>query len=221
MARQRFQIMLAAMAAGGPEARYDPVRVQKLFFLIDREIPQYIDGPYFHFEPYHYGPFDKAVYEDLEEMAERGKISIDTTRRYNQYSLTDSGHERGMTVLTTLPEPAANYMEDAAKWVRFVPFKHLLSAIYRQYPDMAVNSVAPQATSGYSHVSFRFPMPSFLSGMARTLDFMGTLDDYRSGWGDERLDALGIYHDWSAVGDDIGTVMNDLLAQRTFREPQT
>jgi hypothetical protein len=209
------------MSAGGPEARYDPVRVQKLFFLIDREISEFIDGPHFHFEPYHYGPFDKAVYEDLDELAEQREINVDTTRRYNQYSLTEAGYERGVAVLNTLPEPAARYMEDAAKWIRLVPFKHLLSAIYRQYPDMAVNSVLPQAVSGYSHASFRFPMPSFLSGMARTLDFMGTLDDYRSDWGDERLDALGIYHDWSAVGDDFGTVMNDLLVQRTSREPQT
>ena len=221
MARQRFDILLAAMAAGGPEARYDPVRVQKLFFLLDREIPQYIDGPYFHFEPYHYGPFDKAVYEDLDELAERGEISIDTTRRYNQYSLTDSGYERGMTVLSSLPEPAARYIEDAAKWIRFVPFKHLISAIYRQYPDMTVNSIIPQAAPGYSHASFRFAMPSFLSGMARTLDYMGTLDDYQWGMSDERLDALAIYHDWSAVGDDLGAAMTDHLVQGTPREPQT
>ena len=221
MARQRSQIVLAAMAAGGPEVRYDPVRVQKLFFLLDREIPQYIDGPCFHFEPYHYGPFDKAVYEDLDRLAEQGKINIDTTRRYNQYSLTDSGYERGVAVLNTLPEPAARYMEDAAKWIRLVPFKHLLSAIYRQYPDMAVNSIIPQVTSGYSHASFRFPMPSFLSGLARTLDFMGTLDDYQWDTSDERLDALALYHDWSAVGDDLGAAMNVHLAQGTSREPQT
>ena len=220
MARQRSKIVLATMAAGGPEARYDPVRVQKLFFLLDREIPRYIDGPYFHFEPYHYGPFDKAVYEDLDRLAEQGKISIDTTRRYNQYSLTDSGHERGVTVLNTLPEPAARYMEDAAKWIRFVPFKHLLSAIYRQYPDMAVNSIIPQAAPGYPHASFRFAMPSFLSGMARTLDFMGTLDDYQWDTSDERLDALALYHDWSAVGDDLGAAMSDLLIQGTPSEPQ-
>ena len=221
MARQRSDIVLAAMAAGGAGARYDPVRVQKLFFLIDAEIPKYIDGPYFHFKPYHYGPFDKVVYEELDSLAEQGKMNIDTTRRYNQYSLTDSGYERGMAVLSTLPELAANYTEEAAKWVRLVPFKHLLSAIYRQYPDMAINSVIPQAVSGYSHASFRFTMPSFLSGMARTLDFMGTLDDYQSDWGDERLDALALYHDWSAVGDDLGAAMTAHLVQGTSREPQT
>ena len=221
MARKRFDIVLAAMSAGGTGARYDPVRVQKLFFLIDREISEFIDGPYFHFEPYHYGPFDKAVYEDLDELAEQGKINIDTAGRYNRYSLTDSGHARGIAVLSALPEPAARYMEDAAKWVRFVPFKHLLSAMYRQYPDMAVNSIIPQVVSGYSHAAFRFAMPSFLSGMARTLDFMGTLDDYQSDWGDERLDALAVYHDWSAVGNDLGAAMNAHLVQGTSREPQT
>ena len=221
MARQRIDIVLAAMATGGTEARYDPVRVQKLFFLIDREIPQFIDGPHFRFEPYHYGPFDKAVYEELERLAERGKINIDTTGRYNQYSVTNSGHERSVSILRALPTPAARYMEDAAKWIRFVPFKHLLSAIYRQYPDMAVNSIIPQATSGRSHASFRFTMPSFLSGMARTLDFMGTLDEHQWSMSDERLDALAIYHDWSAVGDDLGAAMTARFVQGTSREPQT
>ena len=221
MARQRADIVLAAMAAGGVKARYDPVRVQKLYFLIDREISEFIGGPYFHFKPSHYGPFDIAVYEDLDELAEQGKINIDTTGRYNRYSLTDSGHARGAAVLSALPEPAARYIEDAAKWIRFVPFKHLLSAIYRQYPDMAVNNVIPQAMLGYPRASFRFTMPSFLSGVARTLDFMGTLDDYQSDWSAERLDALALYHDWCAVGDDLGAAMNAHLAQGTPREPQT
>lgn len=216
MTKQRFEIMLAAMAAGGSGARYDPVRVQKFFFLIDREIPEFIGGPCFHFEPYHYGPFDKAVYEDLGRLAEQGKVNIDTTGRYNQYSLTDSGYTEGVAILDTLPEPAARYMEDVAKWIRFVPFKRLLSAIYRQYPDMAINSVIPQAAaSGYSHASFRFTTPSFLSGVARALDFMGTLEDYQWNTSDERLDALALYHDWSAVGDDLGAAMSDLIPRDT------
>lgn len=220
MARQRFDIVLAALAAGGAGGQYDPVRVQKLFFLIDREVAEFIDGPYFRFEPYHYGPFDKAVYEDLEVLAEQGKINIDTTGRYSRYSLTDSGRAMGERALDALPEPAARYMEDAAKWVRFVPFKRLLLTIYRQYPDMAVNSIIPIATSRHSHASFFFPMPSFLTGMARSLDFMGTLNNYRAGWSNERLDALAVYHDWSAVGDDLGAAMNAHLVKDTSHEPQ-
>ena len=221
MAKQRSDIMLAAMAAGGAGAGYDPVRVQKLFFLIDTEIPKYIDGPHFHFQPYHYGPFDKTVYHGLARLVEKGKINIGTTGRYNEYSLTGTGYERGVAVLNELPERAARYMEDAAKWIRLVPFKHLLAAIYRQYPSMAINSIIPQVASGYSHTSFRFAMPSFLSGMARALDFTGTLNDYQRDSINERLDGLALYHDWSAVGDDLGAAMADHLAQGTSREPQT
>ena len=221
MVRKRFDIVLTAMAAGGAGARYDPVRVQKLLFLIDREIPQHINGPHFHFEPHHYGPFDEAVYEDLDRLAEQQQANIDTDEGYNRYSLTDTGYAKGAAVLDMLPESALNYMENTAKWIRFVPLKQLLSTIYRQYPEMAVNSILPQVSSGYSHASFRFAMPSFLSGVARTLDFMGTLDDYRSGCGDERLDALAVYHDWSAVGDDLGAAMNAHLVQGASREPQT
>ena len=219
MARQRFDIVLAALAAGGAGARYDPVRVQKLFFLIDREIPQYVHGPYFHFEPHHYGPFDEAVYEDLDRLAEQQEVNIDTAEGYNRYSLTESGHARGTVVLAKLPDPTSSYMENTAKWVRFVPLKQLLSTIYRQYPEMAVNSIIPQVASGYSHASFRFAMPSFLSGIARTLDFMGTLDGYQLRTSDERLDALAVYHDWSAVGDDLGAAMSAQLIQGTPREP--
>ena len=221
MARQRSEIVLAAMAAGGLGARYDPVRVQKLLFLVDSEIPQYIDGPYFHFEPHHYGPFDKSVYEELDRLAEQREVGIDTDEGYNRYSLTDTGYAKGTSVLEMLSDPPSSYLENTAKWIRFVPLKQLLSTIYRQYPEMAVNSILPQVASGHSHVSFRFAMPSFLSGMARTFDFMGTLDDYQWGMSDERPDALAVYQDWSAVGDDLGAAMNAHLVQGTPRESKT
>lgn len=209
MAKQRSEIVLAALAAGNPTERFlfDPVRVQKLFFLIDREIPQYIDGPYFHFEPYHYGPFDKAVYEELDRLAMQQEINIDTTKRYSRYSLTDAGHARGATVLGSLPKLASGYMKDAAKWVCSVSFNHLLSAIYQHYPDMATNSVIPHLTPSDSFASHQSSMSAFLSGMARTLDFMGTLDDHPSDPSSKRRDALAVYRDWSAVGDDLRAAM--------------
>lgn len=49
----RDDIVLAGMAAAGPSTKFDAVQLQKLFFLIDREIPQLIDGPHFDFRPCH------------------------------------------------------------------------------------------------------------------------------------------------------------------------
>lgn len=210
MARRRSEIVLAALAAGGPDARFDPVRVQKLFFLIDREIPELIDGPHFDFEPYDYGPFDAQVYKELDALVTQGDVDVDTAKRYRRYALTKAGYAEGAKTLHDCSAPAARYLGDVARWIRSVSFRQLLSAIYRQYPEMAANSIVPHLASGHSCTEVNFPRPSFLSGMARTLDFMGTLDEYRSGMSDERLDALAVSNDWRAVGDDLETVMSGI-----------
>ena len=91
----RDRIVLAGMAAAGPGAKFDAVRLQKLFFLIDREIPHLIGGPHFDYKPYHYGPFDKAVYDVLDDLLESGDAAADASSRYPLYSLTDSGTAKG------------------------------------------------------------------------------------------------------------------------------
>jgi hypothetical protein len=45
------------------------VQVQKLFFLLDENIAADLGGRQFSFEPYDYGPFDRAVYSELELLA--------------------------------------------------------------------------------------------------------------------------------------------------------
>ena len=57
----RAEIVLAAMAAGGRGMSYDGLRMQKLLFLIDAEIPELVKGPHFEFAAYNYGPFDKSL----------------------------------------------------------------------------------------------------------------------------------------------------------------
>ena len=43
----RSEILLAGLAAGGENATYTPVQVQKLFFLLDREASVALGGPFF------------------------------------------------------------------------------------------------------------------------------------------------------------------------------
>lgn len=214
MARRRSEIVLAALAAGDPEARFDPVRMQKFFFLIDREIPELIDGPHFDFEPYDYGPFDAQVYEELDALVAQGDVDVDTAKRYRRYSPTEAGCAKGTKTLDEYPKPASRYMRDVARWIRSVSFRQLLATIYRQYPEMAAKSIVPHLASGHPRAEVNFPRPSFLSGMARTLDFMGTLDEYRSGMSHERLDALAVSNDWRAVGDDIEAALRGPLAPK-------
>ena len=210
----RDDVVLAGMAAAGPGIKFDAVQVQKLFFLIDREIPRLIDGPHFDFRPHHYGPFDRAVYDVLDSLLESSDASVDASYRYPLYSLTASGTQKGDRCLAEMHGKASRYMKEASNWIVTTPFHALLAGIYRQYPDMARNSVVPHLAKPYARAAFRYPMPSFASGMARALDLFGTLDDFETTIGDPEMDALATYQDWRAVGEDIEAAMATVRRER-------
>lgn len=48
-----------------------------------------------------------------------------------------------------------------------------------------------------------FSRPSFLEGIARTLDLGDTFTEYNSGIAPEQADALALAADWRAVGGDM------------------
>ncbi len=213
---RRSDMVLAALAAGGRRAWFDPVQAQKLLFLVDREVSEFVGGPRFSFRPYRYGPYDEAVYDDLDALAVEHDVCIRQDEPYRRYLLTENGYAKGSAILDAFPEPVSRYMIDAARWVRSLTFRQLLSAIYRHYPEMGVNSVISRSGSGNPCASLLFPMPSFAAGMARTFDFMGTIDDHRSTMSDDRVDALARRSDWKAVGDDLKAALE---RNRSFDAP--
>ena len=134
-------VMAALAPANG--GTHTPVQVQKLLFLVDRNIPEIIGGPHFEFEPYDYGPFDKAVYDILRDLAAEGlvEISEEPGRRWKRYRLTDAGQEIGELVLNKISEKGREYIRQLSTFVRSLTFDQLVSAIYKAYPEMKVNSV--------------------------------------------------------------------------------
>lgn len=135
------RIVLAAMSPAGG-GRYSPVQIQKLLFLIDREISDLVGGPWFAFQPYHYGPFDKRVYAILEALAEQGQVEIgDCLTNCRSYALTPEGLVSGREALGTLAAPAQDFIKRASEFVRGNNFAALVAAIYKAYPDMRRNSV--------------------------------------------------------------------------------
>jgi uncharacterized protein len=137
---EREEIVLAALAPGRRHL-FTPVQVQKLMFLIDREIPTHVGGPHFHFEPYHYGPFDGHVYRVLAKLASIGLVTIDESYPPRTYALTPDGLERGLEILNNLRPEVKAFVEQVCAFVRTNSFSSLVSAIYKAYPDMRVNSV--------------------------------------------------------------------------------
>ena len=135
------RILLAALAPACG-AIHTPVQVQKLIFLLDREIPEDINGPLYRFRPYNYGPFDKNVYGDLEVLAGLGYVEMVPCGRLQGFRLTAEGQVLGNSViLDELPQRARDYINRASGFVRSLSFSALVSAIYKAYPDMKANSI--------------------------------------------------------------------------------
>ena len=137
---ERHDFVLACMSPAENEI-FRPVQVQKLFFLIDRNLHEILGGQYFNFEPYNYGPFDKTVYEALEALAAEEMIEIVQDHTWKSYKLTNAGLERGRVVFEELPEKAKAYITQISNFVLSLSFTQLVRAIYNAYPEMRANSV--------------------------------------------------------------------------------
>ena len=120
-----------------------PVRVQKLFFLLDDTIPEKVGGPYFEFVPYDFGPFDKTVYHvfkslAIKNMAEIKKPDFNTPQ---MYQLTALGQEIGSETFESFPDDVQDYIVRLVEWILENSFTQIVSAMYKYYPDMKTGNV--------------------------------------------------------------------------------
>lgn len=136
----RMEVMLAALASGAHE-EFSPVQLQKLMFLIDRNVGPALGGPFFDFTPYDYGPFDVGVYNQFSVISalELGESHGDGKSR--RYRLNDEGRARAQEVLSKMDPQARDYIKQIAEFVQRLSFTALVSSIYKHYPEMKANSV--------------------------------------------------------------------------------
>ncbi len=69
------------------------------------------------------------------------EIDYDKGVRKRTYRLLQKGFNKGQEHLKTLDEKTQKYIGRVASFVVRVSFAELVSAIYREYPEMKVNSV--------------------------------------------------------------------------------
>ncbi len=134
------ELVLVAMAPvkGGS---HGPVQIQKLLFLIDKNIAEDVQGPHFDFQPYSYGPFDKEVYHTLRTLADDGQVFLDTNGRYKNYRLTVEGQRDAERIFAGLPSNIQSYLKKLSDFVLSLTFTQLVTAIHKAYPEMRENSV--------------------------------------------------------------------------------
>jgi len=139
----RKDLLLALLAAARGRS-YTPAQLQKGMFLIATNLPTLVsDGPPFNFVPYDYGPFDRAVYDEASALQKQGLVKIEPSGfgRWNVYSVSEEGVERGREVLSRMSEAHRNYVAEISRWVRAQSFSGLVKSIYKAYPEMRANSI--------------------------------------------------------------------------------
>ena len=133
-------IILAALSP--KDISYDSIQLQKLLFLLDENVsPDLFGGKLFDFQPYNYGPFDKDVYTEMNKLSFQNLAHIDTSERSTKYALSAEGQKKGAELLNTLPKNYIKYIKDVNNFVTVVPFRELVSSIYKAYPRMKKNSI--------------------------------------------------------------------------------
>ena len=115
--------------------------------LVAREV-QDAPSAFDQFEPYDYGPFDSAVYRELASLRIAGLIRDDlaTGARARRIStLTDAGTQEAETIRAEMPAETVAQVAEIKTRLTSRTFSELLAHIYERYPDMKVNSIAPEA----------------------------------------------------------------------------
>lgn len=132
-----------AVFASSNNAIHSPVQIQKLFFLIEKKIPELSENNYFNFTPYNYGPFDPEIYDVILELISSGDLKEinDVNSGIMKYNTTDKGQIRGEQILQSLGENATDKIKILSEFVRRLSFSELVSAIYKEYPEMKKCSI--------------------------------------------------------------------------------
>jgi len=109
--------------------------------LIDQRVGDKINGPHFNHVPYHYGPFDPLIYNILENLNVKDEVDIKNDGNYKTYRLTVIGQRRGESLFNNFNPELKNYLTGLIDFVLSLSFRELIMTIYREFPDMRVNSV--------------------------------------------------------------------------------
>ncbi|MEA2220810.1 MAG: hypothetical protein QOJ35_3436 [Solirubrobacteraceae bacterium] len=149
MTRREWLLVLCAYE--GAPSGLDPVRLQKSMFLFARSdmIPA---QEQYSFKPYDYGPMSSMIYRDLDELVSEGLLARHSVagKQWSRYAVTERGRTEAEERLHALrldhERAAARRLHEIKQHVSSVSFNELLDGVYREHPDMAVNSVFRRPT---------------------------------------------------------------------------
>lgn len=127
------------------EGRLDPIRIMKGMFLFAKETPeQWMPAEArYEFVPYNYGPCSFQIYSDLDFFVASGLVESTEVpgQSWGLYSVTSAGAKFAEHIAQAMDSRPRKYLSTIRDFVAGLSFNDLLTAVYRRYPDYAVNSV--------------------------------------------------------------------------------
>jgi uncharacterized protein len=141
--------LLVALAASG-QGMLSPVQIQKTMFIFKQGAKAVLSTDNFYdFIPYNYGPFDAAIYRDLDVLEMGGLTQV--FNRYHggqrRYGITPAGRQKA-DLVGTGNDHLTDYLAQVTQWVEGKSFADLIRAVYQQWPEFRANSVFVDSSQG-------------------------------------------------------------------------
>ena len=119
-----------------------PAQLQKVLFLVKQNFTNELKG-FYDFKPYNYGPFDKQIYNDAEELKQVGYIKLvrQDGHSWSMYIIEDDFDNSKYPALLKADEKISRYLKLLIDWAQKLSFEQLIASIYNHYPEYKINSV--------------------------------------------------------------------------------
>ena len=138
MKRKYWTLLLLAEAAKSCRT-LSAVRLQKLTFLLGATHTEEVGDTFYDHRPYRYGPFDAAVYGDVEELEREALAVVDSAGSWKEYGATLAGCEHARSL--PVEDDVRDYVSRITEWALSLSFASLVRAIYDKYPEQQAHSV--------------------------------------------------------------------------------
>jgi type I restriction enzyme S subunit len=95
---------------------------------------------WFHFTPYHYGPFSKEVYDSLTELQKRGLVTVEQAPDEGKTRISLSDPAQAAILLAGLPDSLKRDVQAIIAEYGSLEHGELLKTVYGKYPAYAKKS---------------------------------------------------------------------------------
>jgi len=129
----------------GSDGEIDPIRIMKGLFLFNMKARPHWLTPEakYTFKAYSYGPYSSQLTSDLRALSLNGYLTETQApgQSWHYYNLTDKGRRTASEYEKQISPIALAYLHELRDYVLRLSFSALLKAVYKMYPQYAVNSV--------------------------------------------------------------------------------